>query len=67
MKRRPYKTQKKIKIFEIIGFRPNRNPLMRVEQKLLEVEARSEDDAKKTGINYAKMMGVEYSHTKQKG
>jgi hypothetical protein len=55
-----------LKKWEIIGYRQMQKPFKKVISSLLEVEARTEAEAEKAGKNYAKMMGVNYSHTIQK-
>ena len=37
-------------------------PYKKVVQKILEVEQRDSESAEKLGMNYAKMMGCEFSH-----
>lgn len=55
-----------LKKWEIIGYRQIQKPFKKVISSLLEVEARTEGEAIKAGQNYAKMMGVSYSHVIQK-
>lgn len=55
-----------IKTWEIIGYRQIQKPFKKVISKLMEIDARTEEEAIKVGQNYAKMMGVFYSHTIQK-
>lgn len=55
-----------IKTWEIIGYRQIQKPFKKVISKLMEIESRTEAEAVKAGQNYAKMMGVNYSHTIQK-
>jgi hypothetical protein len=55
-----------LKKWEIIGYRQIQKPFKKVISSLLEVEARTEAEAEKAGKNYAKMMGVGYSHAIQK-
>lgn len=55
-----------IKTWEIIGYRQIQKPFKKVISKLIEIESRTEAEAVKAGQNYAKMMGVNYSHTIQK-
>ena len=55
-----------IKTWEIIGYRQIQKPFKKVVSKLMEIEARTEQEAVTAGQNYAKMMGVFYSHTIQK-
>ena len=55
-----------LKKWEIIGYRQIQKPFKKVISSLLEVEARTEAEAEKAGKNYAKMMGVSYSHAIQK-
>jgi len=59
-------TEHGLKKWEIIGYRQIQKPFKKVISKLLEVEARTETEAEKAGKNYAKMMGVNFSHTIQK-
>jgi hypothetical protein len=55
-----------LKTWEIIGYRQVQKPFKKVISKLMEIETRTEAEAEKAGQNYAKMMGVFYSHTIQK-
>lgn len=55
-----------LKTWEIIGYRQIQKPFKKVISKLMEIESRTEAEAVKAGQNYAKMMGVNYSHTIQK-
>ena len=54
--------QKKMKKYQIIGIRQVYKPYKKVVQKILEVEQRDSESAEKLGMNYAKMMGCEFSH-----
>lgn len=54
--------QKKMKTYQIIGIRQMQKPYRKVVQKILEVDQRDSESAEKLGINYAKMMGCEFSH-----
>lgn len=40
-------------------------PYKKVIQKIMEVEQRDIESAEKIGINYAKMMGCEFSHVSE--
>ena len=53
-----------LKTWQCVGYRTQ--GLKKVIQVLVEVDARSEDEASRAGRNYAKMMGVQFSHSIEK-
>jgi hypothetical protein len=66
MKRGRKRGSSNIKTWEIVGYRQSSNPFKKTINKLLEVSARTQEEADKQGRNYAKMMGVEFSHSYEK-
>lgn len=65
MKRGRKKGQTNIKTWVVAGYRQSQS-LQKTINKLLEVSARTQEEADQQGRNYAKMMGVEFSHSYEK-